>query len=49
MDQPFLKKANFAFFVKRCSNILEKLLERQQTLFLDLFLIKTNDEKNSFF
>ena len=31
--------------IKRCSNILETLLEHQQTLFLDLFLINTSDEK----
>ena len=53
MDLPFgKKKTNFTFFVNRCSNSLERLLfypERQQTLFLDLFLINTEDEKTSTF
>ena len=46
MELPLWKKVKFAFFVNRCSRSLERLLscaERQQTLFLDLFLINTKD------
>ena len=42
----------FLFFIKRCCNSLERLFfhpEGQQTLFLDLFLINTEDEKTSTF
>ena len=52
MELPLWKKVNFAFFVNRCSRTLERLIscaERQQTLFLDLFLINTKDEKTSTF
>ena len=52
MELPLWKKVNFAFFVNRCSRSLERLIscaERQQTLFLDLFLINTKDEKTSTF
>ena len=56
MELPLWKKVNFAFFVNRCSRTLERLIScaerqqtRQQTLFLDLFLINTKDEKTSTF
>ena len=48
MEVPLSKKANFAVFINRCSTSLERLLfylERQETLFLDLCLINTKDEK----
>ena len=52
MELPLWKIVKFAFFVNRCSRSLERLIscaERQQTLFLDLFLINTKDEKKTFF
>ena len=52
MDPPLWKNSNFAFFVHSCFFSLWRLLfylERQQTLFLDVFLIKTKDEKTSTF
>ena len=48
----FEKKANFAFFVNRCSNSLERLLfyaECQENVFLHVFLMNTEDEKTSTF
>ena len=48
MDLPLWKKANFAFFINRCSYSIERFLfcsQRQQTFFLDLCLIDTKDEK----
>ena len=52
MDYPLWKNSNFAFFVNSCFYslwILLFYLECQQTLFLDLFLINTKDEKTSTF
>ena len=46
------EKENFEFFIKRCSNSLERLLfysEREQTLFDHLFVINTKDEKRQLF
>ena len=50
MDYPLWKNSNFTFFVHTCFYGLYRFLfylERQQTLFLDLFLIKRKDEKIS--
>ena len=52
MDPPLWKNSNFPFFVHSCFYSLWRLLfylERQQTLFIDVFLIKTKDEKTSTF
>ena len=46
------KEVNFAFFINRRSNSLERLLfhsECQQNVFLDLFVMNTKDEKTSTF
>ena len=48
MDLPLWKKANFAFFINRCSYSIERFLfysQRQQTLFLDLCL-RNGPDKN---
>ena len=48
MDLPQGKNLKFAFFLEICSYCLLRLvfyLERQQTLFLDLFLIKTKEKQ----
>ena len=52
MDWPLWKNFNFAFFVNGCFYSLWRhlfCLERQQTVFLDLFLINTRHEKTSTF
>ena len=52
MDLLLWKNSNFAFFIKICSSCLWTLLfylEHQQTLFLDLFLIKTKEKKKTTF
>ena len=52
MDLTPGKNLKFAFFLKICSYCLLRLgfyLERQQTLFLDLFLIKRKKNKFDFF
>ena len=48
MDLPLWKNSNLRLFIKICSSCLERLvfyLERQQTLFLGLFFIKTKEKK----
>ena len=48
MNLPLWKNSNLRLFIKICSSCLERLvfyLERQQTLFLDLFFIKTKEKK----
>ena len=50
MDLPLWKKANFAFFINRCSYSFERFLfysQRQQTLFLDLCLRNGPDKNDS--
>ena len=52
MDQNLWKNSNFAFFINSCFYSLQRLLfylEPQQSLFLDVVLINTKDEKTSTF